>query len=83
MVEPTKGWRETMLIPQGWGEREDKTRSMRWPKDLAARVERVAKETGHEFTPALFHLVKWALDEYDAQREAEGGRPSELKRAKK
>jgi len=67
-----------MLIPQGWGEREDKPRSTRWPRALMQRVERVAKESGHDYTTALFHLLKWALDEYDAQRTAEknGGRGS-------
>lgn len=66
-------WRDAMLIPQGWGEREDKPRSTRWPKGLMSRVEKVAKESGHDYTTALFHLLKWALDEYDAQREAERG----------
>lgn len=60
-----------MLIPHGWGEREAKPRSTRWPKDLMKRLEKVATETGHDYTTAMFHLVKWALDEYDRQRDAE------------
>ena len=63
-----------MLIPQGWGEREDKPRSTRWPQSLMTRVEKIAKESGHDYTTALFHLVKWACDEYDRQREQEKGR---------
>ena len=65
-------WREAMLIPQGWGERESKPRSTRWPKALMARVDRIAKETGHDYTTALFHLVSWACDTYEKQRAAEG-----------
>ena len=61
-------WREAMMIPQGWGEREPKPRSTRWPKGLMARVERVAKGTGHDYTTAIFHLITWALDAYDHQR---------------
>lgn len=74
-------WRAAMLIPQGWGEREDKPRSTRWPRALMQRVERVAKESGHDYTTALFHLLKWALDEYDAQRAGEkrGGSAAENK----
>lgn len=80
---PKKGWREAMLIPQGFGEREEKPRSTRWPKGLAERIERVGEETGHDFTPALFHLVAWALDEYESQRATEGSRAAELKRGRK
>lgn len=73
-AEPTqrKHWSEAMkIIPEGWGEREDKPRSTRWPKAIMKRVEAVAKETGHDYTTALFHLIKWALDEYERQRAAE------------
>lgn len=64
-------WRNAMLIPVGWGEREDKPRSTRWPKKLMSRVEKVARETGHDYTTAMFHLLLWALDEYDRQRAEE------------
>lgn len=69
-------WRKAMLIPQGWGEREEKPRSTRWPRGLMERVEKIANETGHDYTTALFHLVTWALDEYDRQRaeEKKGGK---------
>lgn len=60
-----------MLIPRGFGDREAKPRSTRWPADLMRRVEKVSKETGHDYTTALFHLLTWALDEYDRQRAAE------------
>lgn len=56
------------MIPEGFGEREAKPRSVRWPKDLAKRVDAAARETGNEWTPTLFWLVKWALDERDAQK---------------
>lgn len=72
-----------MLIPQGFGDREEKPRSTRWPKTMAERIQRVADETGHEWTPALLHLVLWALDEYESQRAAEGIKPTELRRGRK
>ena len=64
-------WRDAMMIPQGWGEREDKPRSTRWPRSLMERVEKVATASELDYTTAMFHLLKWALDEYDTQREAE------------
>lgn len=64
-------YREAMLIQQGWGDRENKTRSYRWPKRLIERVDRIAKETMNDPTEALFHLVQWACEEYDHQRESE------------
>lgn len=60
-----------MLVPQGFGPRESKPRSTRWPEGLIKRVDAVAKATGHDWTTALFHLVQWALDEYDRQRAEE------------
>ena len=64
-------WREALLIPKGFGEREDKPRSIRWPQGLIDRVDAIAEQTGHEYTTALFHLLTWACDEYDRQRAAE------------
>jgi hypothetical protein len=72
-----------MLIPQGFGERESSPRSTRWPKDLAERIQKVADETGHDWTPALFHLAKWAVEEYERQRTVEGAKPAELKKGRK
>ena len=45
-------WRDAMLIPQGWGEREDKPRSTRWPSGLMARVLKIAD---HWFLALLRH----------------------------
>lgn len=44
---------------------------MRWPKEIAERIEAVAKDTRHDFTATAFYLLDWALREYDRQREAE------------
>lgn len=63
------------VIPEGWGEREAKPRSTRWPKALMQRVEKIAKETEHDYTTALFHLVKWACDTYDEQKKVKGEKP--------
>lgn len=60
------------IIPEGWGEREDKVRGTRWPRRLIDRVDTVAEQSDLDYTNTLFHLVKWALDEYDRQREKEG-----------
>lgn len=64
-------WREALLIPRGFGEREASPRSMRWPKEIADKVEDVAKETRHDFSATVFYLLDWALNEYSRQREAE------------
>lgn len=69
-------WREALLIPKGFGDRETKPRSTRWPKQLIERVEAVADETGHDYTTAIFHLLTWACDEYDRQRIAEKKTPT-------
>ena len=69
-------WREALLIPQGFGDREPKPRSTRWPKALIGRVEKIADATGHDYTDALFYLLTWACDEYDRQRVAEKKTPS-------
>jgi hypothetical protein len=73
------------VIPEGWGEREPKPRSARWPAEMMRRVERVADLTGHDDVHALFYLVRWALDEFDAQRTRDGlpDSKSEGTRAKK
>lgn len=60
-----------MLIPEGFGEREDNPRSVRWPKELVKRVDKLADEARHDFSMTVFHLVKWALDENDKRIEAE------------
>lgn len=72
-------WRDAMLIPQGWGEREPKPRSTRWPKELIKRVEKIAAESEQDWTEALLHLTKWACDEYDRQRAAEKGGKGQAK----
>lgn len=60
-----------MLIPPGFAEREPSPRSMRWPKDIAKKVEEVAGATHHDFSTTVFHLLQWALAEYDRQRAEE------------
>lgn len=64
-------WREAILIPTGFGERESAPRQMKWPKDMAKRVQSIADEHQQEFTSTTLHLLKWALDEYDRQRAEE------------
>lgn len=64
-------WREALLIPKGFGDREKKPRSTRWPKDLIARVEAIGAATGHDYTTAMFHLMTWACDQFDRERAEE------------
>jgi hypothetical protein len=63
-------WRYIVLkIPQGFADREKAPRSMRWPKDIAGRVEKIAGETRHDFSATVFYLLNWACDEYERQLE--------------
>lgn len=55
-------------VPELLGEREDSPRSMRWPKDLAADVEAMAKEQGQEFSTVALYLLKNAVAEVRASR---------------
>jgi hypothetical protein len=64
-------------------ENEDVPRSMRWPKGLAADVEKLAKETGQTFSKAALYLIRAALAEVEASRGGKKGNssPQGLKRA--
>lgn len=50
------------------GEREESPRTLRFPKDLAARITAVAKEQGQDFTTTCLYLLKAACDEVEAHR---------------
>jgi len=45
--------------------------SVRFPKDVLKRIDRAAAETRNKRSEAILHLVEWALEKYEAQREAE------------
>lgn len=45
--------------------------SLRFPQKLLARLDAVAKVTGHPRTDVILHLVRWGLDEYERQRAEE------------
>ncbi len=66
-------WRSFLvaMVPEGFGEREEKPRSVRFPKRIAEGIEEVAGATSQEWAPAMFHLLQWALAEYKKQREDE------------
>lgn len=71
-VPDESGWRRRLVkpvVPEGEG--VAKPMSLRVPEKLIERIDTVAKETGNARTETLLHLVRWALDEYDAQRAAE------------
>lgn len=65
-------WRRRLVkpvVPEGEG--VAKPMSLRVPEKLIERIDAVAKATGNARTETLLHLVRWALDEYEAQRAAE------------
>ena len=57
------------VVPEGEGVAQPV--SLRIPERLIERLDAVAKATGNPRTETILHLVRWALDEYDAQRAAE------------
>lgn len=57
------------VVPAGEGLAQPM--SLRVPKKLIERIDAVAKATGNPRTETLLHLVRWALDEYERQREEE------------
>lgn len=65
---------EVFLIPEGWGDREPKVRSIRWPKSLIDRVEKIAGETNQDWTDVVLFLTRWGCDEWEAR--AGGGKSS-------
>lgn len=60
-------------VPGLLGEREKDPRSMRWPKDVAAAVEELAKEYEQEFSTTALHLIKAAIAEVKAARSKKRG----------
>ena len=43
------------MIPLGFGEREDKPRSLRWPVSLRKRVGKAGIDAGHDLAAMTFH----------------------------
>lgn len=58
------------VIPPSEGKLGDPIQ-IRFSTTIMARLDAVATETGHDRTDLIRHLVRWALDEHDAQRTAE------------
>lgn len=57
-----------MQLNRGFGEREPQPRSLRWPRELAKRVEKIAEELDQDFPMAVFELMRWACDEWDREK---------------
>lgn len=68
-------------VPGLLGDREDHPRSMRWPKDVAARITELAEEYGQEFSTTALHLLKGAVAELDAARAKKKAPASKLRRS--
>lgn len=57
------------VVPEGEG--VGYPLSMRYPKGLLKRIDKVAKETGNTRTDTILHMLRWALAEVDRQRAEE------------
>lgn len=57
------------IVPKGEG--AGAPLSIRFPKAVLVRIDAAAKATGNSRTETIMHLLRWALDEYEAQRSAE------------
>lgn len=55
-------------VPGLLGEREDNPRTLRFPRELAARIEALAKENGADFTTTTLYLLKGALAEVESRK---------------
>jgi hypothetical protein len=58
----------TNPIPELLGEREPSPRTIRFPKDLGADLDELAKAQGQDFTTFTLYLLKAAVAEVKARR---------------
>jgi hypothetical protein len=49
-------------------DREEAPRTIRFPKELAARIEKLADASHQTFTAAALHLLSAALDEVESRQ---------------
>lgn len=71
-------------VPGLLGEREGNPRTLRFPKELATRIEALAKENGADFTTTTLYLLRGALAEVEARKAPRAKRrttSTQLKRA--
>jgi hypothetical protein len=61
-----KNWNN--LLPEPLGEREKSPRTLRFPIELAEKIEALAAESGQEFTSTTLYLLKAAVAEVEASR---------------
>lgn len=54
------------VVPEGEGKASEAI-TFRLPKKLLERVDRCAKETENTRTDAMQHLIRWALNQYEAK----------------
>lgn len=62
-------WRKHLVekvVPEGEG--IGHPLSVRYPEKLLARIDACAEETGNSRTDAILHLLRWALDRYEATK---------------
>ena len=59
------------MVPEGFGDREEKPRNFRFPVKLGKAIEEIARATDQDVTSTLFFLLQWATTEWKAQRELE------------
>lgn len=61
---PTTGPAQKPIIPIGEG--NGIGLSMRYPQNLVARLDSIAKATGNTRTSVIMHLLRWALEQYES-----------------
>jgi predicted DNA-binding protein len=59
------------------------TTTIRLPKDLVARIDKAAKANRYSRTEAIYELLKWAIDEHEAdEQDGSGGLAKHTSREK-
>ena len=62
------------IFPPGDDSRASRPLAIRFPAELIRRIDQVARETHNTRSAIVLHAVRWALDEYQRQRDAEDAR---------
>jgi predicted DNA-binding protein len=58
------------ILPPKQDEGELVTTSLRMPRVMIERLDSIAKESGYSRTEVMLHFVRWAIQEYEAEKKA-------------
>jgi len=70
-------WRTRLVLPLKLDEGPLEVLTLKMPAKLKARVDAAAKATGNNRSQTMLALMRWALDQFEAQRA------EEMKKSKK